>query len=387
MGEATVIILHPPPDGDGPLTALLHDARDRLVDHQSQLFAAAGATAVVVERRSKAATFGARLDEIVASVRGGLVLLGAGAVPLLRSADARRLVAVARGVGPAALTNDRHSSDVLAVGDVAVLQALQDVFNDNVLPRQLGERGVTVTELAGRDRLALDLDTPLDLALLALVPACPRVLRDMATAADLRIPRLAEIRAVAADPTAELLVFGRSSSRTLAWLERHTACRVRFLAEERGLRTAPKTQRTARSTLGRLLATHGLTALGSIVADLADGAILDSRVLMADHYDRDEGGWPSAEDRFASDLLRPDAVADSWLRALTSSAADAATPILLGGHTLVGPGPPWLLSRSRIVERAADIVIRHPGQDWTAASQAPSGAPSPSPQPGRATLE
>ena len=98
---------------------------------------------------------------------------------------------------------------------------------------------------------------------------------------------------MAADPAAELLVFGRSSSRTLAWLERETACRVRFLAEERGLRTAPSAQRPARSTLGRLLAAHGPEALGSIVADLADGAILDSRVLMADHFGRDERAWPA----------------------------------------------------------------------------------------------
>ncbi len=365
MGEATIIILHPPPEGDGPLTTLLHDARDRLADRHSQLFTAAGASRVVVDRRSRAATFGARLDEIAASVRGGLVLLGAGAVPLLRRTDAQRLVAVARAGRPAALTNNHHSSDVLAVGDVAVLLGLKGELNDNALPRRLEERGLTVAELPGRDRLALDLDTPLDLALLALVPAGLRALRDLATAADLRIPRLAEIRAVAADPAAELLVFGRSSSQTLAWLERHTACRIRFLAEERGLSTAPRAQRPARSTLGRLLAAHGPEALGSIVGDLADGAILDSRLLLADRFGRDERAWPSAEDRFASDLLRRDAVTDSWLRALTASAAGAATPIMLGGHTLVGPGLPWVLSGATV----------------------PGGTPPPSPQPGRATLE
>ena len=48
--------------------------------------------------------------------------------------------------------------------------------------------------------------------------------------------------------------------------------------------------------------------------------------------------WPSAEDRFASDLLLSERVVDPWLRALTASAAAAPIPILLGGHTLVGPG-------------------------------------------------
>jgi hypothetical protein len=31
-------------------------------------------------------------------------------------------------------------------------------------------------------------------------------------------------------------------------------------------------------------------------------------------------------------------VHDPWLRALTASAAAAPIPVLLGGHTLVGPG-------------------------------------------------
>ena len=51
-----------------------------------------------------------------------------------------------------------------------------------------------------------------------------------------------------------------------------------------------------------------------------------------------EAAWPTPEDRFASDLLLPDRVRDPWLAALTRSAADAPVPVLLGGHTLVGPG-------------------------------------------------
>ena len=192
----------------------------------------------------------------------------------------------------------------------------------------------------------MDLDTPLDMALLALMPGIPHPLRTLAASAGVQVPRLAEIRAVAADRLAELLVFGRMSSRQLAWLERHTACRIRFLSEERGLRTAPPGQRPTRSTLGRLLAERGPGALATIVAELADGAVLDSRVLMADHFGRDERGWPRSEDRYASDLLRPADIADPWLRALTAAAADARTPILLGGHTLVGPALPATLDRA-----------------------------------------
>jgi hypothetical protein len=160
---------------------------------------------------------------------------------------------------------------------------------------------------------------------------------------------LADLRALTADPRRELLVVGRSSSRTLRWLERNVRCRVRFLAEERGLRASsplasdpnddgPSTPRPPRSALGRLIAERGPAALALTVAELGDGAIIDSRVLIADRLGADESEWPSAEDRFASDMQEVHRIEDPWLRTLTISAAGAALPILMGGHTLVGPG-------------------------------------------------
>ena len=305
MGKVTVIILHPPPEGDGPLTSLLQEARLKLAEHHVTLFRDAGAGRVSIEGGPRTLPFGARLDELAASVRGGLVLLGAGAVPLLRPADARRLVDTARVRGRVAVTNNRYSSDIIAITDAGLLLGLGAERGDNALPHRLAERGVSVAELPDRARLALDLDSPLDLALLALVPGTPSPLRGLAAAANLVVPRRVELRAVAADPGAELLVFGRASSRNLAWLERRTACRIRFLSEERGMRTAPAAQRPARATLGRLLDVRGPEALASVVGELADGAILDSRVLLADRLGRDEGGWPAPEDRYATDLLRP----------------------------------------------------------------------------------
>ena len=66
--------------------------------------------------------------------------------------------------------------------------------------------------------------------------------------------------------------------------------------------------------------------------------MVDSRVLLAHRLGPDEAAWPPAEDRFASDLLLHEQIADPWLRELTRAAAEAPIPVLLGGHTLVGPG-------------------------------------------------
>jgi CTP:molybdopterin cytidylyltransferase MocA len=375
MGAPTIIIFHPPPIAPGgPLSDLLASARDQLVAHQTALFMAAGAGEVRIERE-RGASFGDALRDLAdrltpatqlasASPSGhtgpsdhrGLVVLGAGAVPLLSPADARRLVAVAGSGERRGLSNNRYSSDVCAIGDAGVLRDLPALPGDNALPRWLAERAATpVAELPGRDRLALDLDTPLDLAILAMARGCPAPMRRLARRAGLAVPRLTALRALLGDPTGELLVFGRASSRGMALLERRAACRVRFLAEERGLRASTRLapggvqggapgsahagQRPPRATLGRLLeARGGPPALASTVAELGDGAVLDTRVLLADRLGPDEGHWPSPEDRYASDLLRPATIVDPWLRDLTASAAGAPIPILLGGHTLVGPG-------------------------------------------------
>jgi hypothetical protein len=310
----------------------------------------------------RAGSFGERLARLVDDehATGGLVVLGGGAVPLLRLADAERLVEVAASGEPRALTNNRYSSDVCAVGRARDLLAIPPLPSDNALPRWLEERaGYQVEQLAARDRLALDIDTPLDVAIACHARSAPLAIRRIATAAGLVVPRIDELRALTSDPRAELLVFGRAGARTLAWLERHVRCRVRFLAEERGLRAssplaiaAPtyldperRRERAPRSTLGRLLAARGPDALAATVAELADGAMIDSRVLLADRLGRDESAWPGAEDRFASDLLLADSVTDPWLRALTSSAARSDLPIVMGGHTLVSPGVPILLGR------------------------------------------
>jgi hypothetical protein len=90
--------------------------------------------------------------------------------------------------------------------------------------------------------------------------------------------------------------------------------------------------------LGAFLDRDGPGSFGDHLARFADAAILDTRVLLAHRLGADEAAWPPAEDRFASDLLLPSCVADSWLRELTAAAATAPIPILLGGHSLVGPG-------------------------------------------------
>ncbi len=353
MPSVTVLVLAPTAGPEaGPLERGLDDVRSTLADHHRAAFLDAGADGVVVHREPPDHTpFGSRLRHLVRdlgseAVSGGLIVLGATAIPLATAADRRAFVVAARGEMPAALTNLRHSADVLAIARAGeILRALPDLETDNAFPLWLAASGIPVRDMAGRRRLAMDVDSPLDLVLLERAPHPPPVPALPASVSATARARLAALRRVAADPGAELLVAGRTSAADLRWLESRTQSRTRALIEERGLRAASAgallgrpNRRAPRTTLGLLLDRAGPEALGHLAADLSDGALVDSRVLLAHRLGADERHWPTPEDRYASDLLLADRVADPWLRALTEAAADAPVPVVLGGHSLVGPG-------------------------------------------------
>ena len=71
----------------------------------------------------------------------------------------------------------------------------------------------------------------------------------------------------------------------------------------------------------QILSTHGLTA------------VIDSRVLF-NHL----GLCPSRQDRFFSDLFRPEEIRDPSVRLFTEEALQSPIPLVLGGHSLVSGG-------------------------------------------------
>jgi hypothetical protein len=346
MRDVTVWILHPEPAADaGPLERWVAAERARIAERHRAGFVQAGATSVrIVSGPPDDTPFGARLRGLVREPDrrpGGVVVLGSGAVPLATPADRRAFVGVAASDAQVALANNRYSADIVAVACGERLLDLPDLPSDNALPRWLDEiGGYRVGDLRRRWRLAFDIDGPLELLLLGGTPE-PTV-RDVTAVRD----RLAQVAAVAADRRRELLVAGRVSTATLGWLETGIAGRVRALVEERGLRAASALahagttgeQRAPASVLGLLLDRDGPSSLAGHLERLGDAAVVDTRVLLAHRFGADERRWPATEDRFASDMLLADQVRDPWLHDLTGSAAHARIPVLLGGHSLVGPG-------------------------------------------------
>ena len=123
MTSVTVLIFHRPAIGGEPeLVRTLSNVRSELVERHSRMFARAGATDIqIVNEWHEGKSFGEVLAAL-APARGGAIVLSGGAVPLLNARDAARLVQAAAANDRVGLTNNRYSSDVIAVARARELQ-------------------------------------------------------------------------------------------------------------------------------------------------------------------------------------------------------------------------------------------------------------------------
>ena len=292
--------------------------------------------------RTALASAAGSVDAIGYAGGGALCLLGDDALDSLLSPVAGEVVA-----------NNRFSADAFVVaGDLErALDALAACETDNAAARQLNDAGFAWRDLGAASWTRFDVDTTLDLALLRLATRLPntrpldgsvRGFLEMARLPGdraLEVPHLERIGEVIRDRDAELLVAGRVPASTWQELETETACRVRCLVEERGMRSTRDPDSHPRSILAALMARSSPGELVDELARLGDAVVLDTRVLMASVAgSSDASAWPPEEERFASDFGDHMRVATPWLRELTEAAANAPVPFLFGGHALVSDG-------------------------------------------------
>jgi hypothetical protein len=174
----------------------------------------------------------------------------------------------------------------------------------------------------------------MDLLTLAAHPGAGRHTRACLEAMELDTSAIDDALPLLLDRDATILVAGRVSSATWHYVERETACSTRVLSEERGMRASGRQARgEVRSLLGYHLDAVGLERFFDELATMGQAIFVDSRVLFAHR-----GLWPSAADRFHSDLRQPEEIGDPFVQALTKAAMDAAVPVIMGGHSLVAGG-------------------------------------------------
>ncbi len=281
--------------------------------------------------------FGRRLAGLIERYDAQRVLYSGGASAPLLSVEC--WVEVLAWLGEAkrlVVTNNLHSCDWVGfVPAVEMAPLIAQEANDNAVAWALAyEGGLRVESLPALAATRFDLDTPADLLLAQHHPGIGPRLRRFLDGLGWEAPQLDGVLSTMAGEGGSLTVVGRVSSAAWAALERATRCWVRVFAEERGMRASGRQEQgKVRSLLADYLESVGVEGFFDELAELADGVLFDNRVILAAR-----GLWPSAADRFNSDLYRWDRVGEPFLRRFTRAAAEARVPVVLGGHSVVAGG-------------------------------------------------
>lgn len=280
--------------------------------------------------------WGKRLAALVEKYRATVPFyIGGGSGALMLTEDWRAVAQRVLSEQEIVVPNNFFSCDFAAwsPGDALARIDLPDL--DNNLAYRLGDQaGLTVYALPKNAATQLDIDTPTDVATLSFHHALGDHMRAFMKRMPFDSSRVERVKALFPRRGAMILIAGRVSGTVAHLLERSTQCQWRVFSEERGMRASGREERgEVRSLLGFHLEQVGAKDFMLALSQLANAAIIDSRVLFAHH-----GLKPSVNDRFYSDLLEPDQITNSFIRELTAAARDAAIPVILGGHSLVSGG-------------------------------------------------
>ena len=313
---------------------------------------AASSPTLVVVPTGETIVFGEQLRAVVRQLDPvAIVYIGGGSAPLLDLEGLRRLAGLVDEPGQVA-ANNLLSSDWVAFRPASALFTTEPILTDNDLAWRL-HHDAGLERVPAEQTLVstLDIDTPTDLALLARAHDVPPLLRAYLDEHAPNFSALTAVEGIMADPYRTLIVAGRLNTGIWAKVEREVSFLKRLFIEERGMRASGRQARgEVRTLLAALLQEVGPTRFFAILAGLGDAMVFDTRPLFAQLAPQ-----LTAADRFASDLLRPDLIADPTVREFTAAARDAPLPVLLGGHALVTGGLWLLASRVRAAKASATI--------------------------------
>ncbi|MCX7680370.1 MAG: hypothetical protein N2508_00125 [Anaerolineae bacterium] len=314
---------------------------------------------VELDRPGEPFHFGRRLAGLIEKYAARKVLyVGGASAPLMSTARWRQVMHRLVEARRTAITNNVHSCDWIALTNAdEVIGLVAGASNDNELAWVLANEGrMAVEGLPPCAATRFDLDTPADLLIARYHYGIGPHLRDCLAALDWRSPQVEGVLRAMGREGSTLALVGRVSSAAWVALERATRCWVRVFAEERGMRASGRQARgEVRSLVSQYLDLVGVEAFFDELAALADGALIDSRVILAAHR-----VWPAPRDRFNADLGRWELVEEPLLRRFARAAAEVRIPVLLGGHSVVAGGLMALVEVFR--EQIADSKGNRPAQ-------------------------
>jgi hypothetical protein len=317
-------------------------------NHQDLAEAAAAIGAEVTWKpRVRDFHFGKRLTSLVEKHRlGNVFYMGGAACPLIRPEDLAFVGRTLKNEKNVVILNNVQSPDMVAWSPGSAIKSVEPPRTDNTLGWLLRRHGLRRVLIPNSAWVNFDLDTPTDLVILARHPAAGRRTTEVLATAGFDFSGVDALRRALATRNSEIGLFGRVGPVVINWLNMHFMVRLRVFSEERGMKALGRLDRgEVTSLIGRLIDDIGLTRFFEHAAGVCDVLLLDTRVLFA-HWKREV----SDSDRFNSDLLRPDEIADPLVRDLTRAAMECGVPVLLGGHCLVSGGL-WVLGEQVVAEQ------------------------------------
>ena len=341
-------IFHPPSGASGPEQLVAKARRATACDLVTSL-AEFDLETVILTPESEAVTFapsvqlhrtaedgpfhfGESLKQLIRERRpNGLLVFGSGSGGLLSARHLGSLCRFVQRPSPSAVFNSFYSCDFAAIAKAEGLLDLELPQTDNALGFALADAGWLCHTMTRAADTQFDIDTPADAHILAKSGRGGGHTRTFLDRMAVPHPTLGAVLERLADRSAVVSLIGRLSPKTWSDVESQFACRTSALVEGRGMRSHGL---RGSPVLRQALRDEGPRAFFRRLAESADAAIVDSRPLLIDAA----SPMPPASDRFACDLLEVSDIADPHWAEFAAEAADAAIPILLGGHSIVSGG-------------------------------------------------
>jgi len=294
-----------------------------------------GAESQVIPAR-KEFRFGEELARVIKTrCLEAVIYMGGASGALMAPSEISSLAKELAASNSVMLANNIFSSDIVGFTPASALLEVGDLpTSDNAL-------GMTLSFLCHRKLpetvgSLFDVDTPADITVLGLHPSAGPNVRATLGNLDLEPAdaHLKRVRERMGTPLSEICVIGRVSPGTVLYVNERLKCRMRVFSEERGMKALGREDHSrVVSLLGYLAEEVGFEGIVGALEKVADAVLIDTRVLFH-HFHLDL----TAQDRFNSDLLRPDAIDDPVARRITACLLSSDVPIVPGGHSLVSGG-------------------------------------------------
>jgi hypothetical protein len=268
-----------------------------------------------------------------------MLYIGGASMPLLKLTILEEVIdKLIKARDKYAITNNFHSSDWLGITDGSVIPMLTKWLpRDNMLGWVLQNRGGFIVDaLPPSAGTQLDIDTPTDLVAMRWHPDTPSDMRSFLVK-NLPHESLARWEKAAQKlntPGNHVALIGRVSPYLWQMLQSNSKAWIRVFSEEQGMTSRGRWGGgTVQSLLGHYIDILGANVLFEKLDEMVDVGFIDTRVYMAHH-----GRWPTAADRYASDLFQTEQIRNKNLRRFTQAALECHSPIILGAYGSVSGG-------------------------------------------------